>query len=141
MDRKINNLINKKIQNNKPFIKSIHFNNTYKNDNSLRTTINIDLDPNDFGPSSSLHELNSKWFINLTNKQIPNDVQLLLQLGDRFNLPLTNKKDTVFEVIKCLENCFEKIKKPERLSCRNEAVKTIDNIDSLTKLKITDVYC
>jgi len=56
--------------------------------------------------------IHDKWFVNLSNETIPDDVILLLQLGKRFNL-LTVIKDnekTVIEFIKSIEkNLFKEV--------------------------------
>jgi len=73
--------------------------------------------------------------LNLIGKPIPKKVHILLQLGEHFNLPLTDKKTAVFDFIKSLENSFEKLKKLKKVECitfRNETVRILDNIDTLT---------
>jgi len=39
-----------------------------------------------------LEHTNSKWFINLSNTTIPQEVSTLLQFGDRFCLPMQSNK-------------------------------------------------
>lgn len=47
---------------------------------------------------------NNKWFINLTNIDIPPDVSSLLQLGQNFSLSTTlNKNTAIHEMIKDIE--------------------------------------
>jgi len=70
--------------------------------NSLPEVI---IPPNKFNLHSPLNELHDKWLVNLSGKTIPLEVQLLLQLGDRFDLPLLKKdnKKMIVEFIKCIE--------------------------------------
>ena len=50
--------------------------------------------------------LQDNWFVNLSNIDIPLEVQYLLQLGEKFNLPINqdNKKKVLVEFIKHIEN-------------------------------------
>jgi len=79
---------------------------------------------------SFIHDKHEKWFINLTGTHIPIEVQLLLQLGERFNLPITNRKNITFEFIKCLENNLKKLNKANRISSRNRAVSIINKFNN-----------
>jgi len=59
-----------------------------------------------------LKEVHDNWFVNLSNKTIPEEVKLLLQLGEKFSLPIVEKdKDrTIVEFIKCIEkNIFKEV--------------------------------
>jgi len=48
--------------------------------------------------------------INLSNIQIPNDVQLLLQLGHQFNLSITDKKTEKEKItIEVLKNMLKNL--------------------------------
>jgi len=54
-----------------------------------------------------LSNINNRWFINLTKKNIPEPTIKLLQLGDKFNLFMSlNKKFAIHEFIKDLEGKF-----------------------------------
>lgn len=55
-------------------------------------------------------EFKDKWFVNLSNSNIPIDVQRLLQLGEGFSLPATNAQTTTINFIKYVENSISKIK-------------------------------
>lgn len=62
--------------------------------------------PNHFqkNPFDPLNHTNNKWFINLTDMTIPTYVSNLLQLGNKFSLPIVNnKKLAIHEFIKDLE--------------------------------------
>ena len=54
-------------------------------------------------PLDTLHD---NWFINLSGIDIPLEVQYLLQLGEKFGLPIDkyNKDSTLIEFIKHIEN-------------------------------------
>lgn len=45
-----------------------------------------------------------KWFINLTNVDIPNDICWLLSLGPKFSLPIQQKEFPIFKFIADIEN-------------------------------------
>jgi len=74
----------------------------------------------------------------LTGKVIPHEVQLLMQLGDRFNMPITNHQNTIFEYIKCLENGIEKLRKTDRTNIRNKSVKVLENLERSIKIDNID---
>jgi len=118
---KINLLVSKNNRSLNTSIQPILFKNQIKN-------ININIHPNIFENPSSLNNLKNDWFINLSGKFIPTEVQLLLQLGDRFNLPVTRFESTIFEYIKCFENEIEKIEKVERTKIRNKVVKFLEKL-------------
>jgi len=64
-----------------------------------------------------LLEPREKWFVNISNTVIPNDVIGLLQLGEGFCLPPDNKMNLLIEYIKHIENSFMRLK--QRHSCIN----------------------
>lgn len=67
---------------------------------------NVNIDPINFTHKSNypLEVTNKKWFVNLTNIDIPSKVYSLLQLGDNFILPIDlNKKTTIYQFIKDIE--------------------------------------
>lgn len=88
----------------------------------------VDISPHNFNEPSKLDTLKDGWFLNLSNSVVPKKVQLLLQLGDRFNLPLIDKKSTAFEFLKCVEKNIEKKNIEIRSSVRGEATKIIRNM-------------
>lgn len=89
---------------------------------------NITITPDNFGLQSHLDTVNEKWFVNLSGVIIPKEVQFLLQLGDRFNLPLMNKKTTAFEFIKCIEQNIIKCDEELKYSIRNDASHIINRM-------------
>lgn len=67
----------------------------------------IKISPVDFCDTSPLDTpLHERWFVNLSNTDITKDVQILLQLGERFGLPIdkNNFERTLIEFIKHIEN-------------------------------------
>ena len=76
------------------------------NDKSLQEKIHISAEL--FGDAAPLDFLNNKWFLNLSNIDIPIEVQYLLQLGEGFGLPITkhNIDRTLIEFIKNIENNY-----------------------------------
>lgn len=86
-------------------------------------------DPPPLPPASPLEPRN-KWFINLSNKNIPTEVQGLLQLGEGFCLPtITDNSKAISEFIKHIENNLLKIQE------RDSQLKTDIRNRSLTILK------
>jgi len=68
------------------------------NNGSIKTLIH----PTEFAarPNFQINNINNRWFINLTKHNIPEPIALL-QLGQKFNLPMNlNKKVAVHEFIK-----------------------------------------
>jgi len=64
--------------------------------------------------------MNNKWFINLSNSYIPTQVTNLVQLGDRFSLPLNhNKKLAVHEIIKDVESNIKSFHIENQIRIRN----------------------
>jgi len=67
---------------------------------------NVKLRPSSFinsQPPSSISSIRDKWFTNLSSKPISNNVQCLIQLGDNFSLPISNKNKLTKEIIKSVE--------------------------------------
>lgn len=61
----------------------------------------IILDPSNFKiPITFVFDKQDKWFVNLSNSIIPEEVQSLLQLGENFCLPNINKQKTTIDLIK-----------------------------------------
>lgn len=67
-------------------------------------------------------QINNKWFINLSSTIIPNEVQSLLQLGDNFNLPITNNEKLTIEFIKNIESNLIKLPSTTQVAIRNRSV-------------------
>jgi len=53
-----------------------------------------------YNTKNLLEYTNKKWFINLSITVIPQDVYTLLQFGDKFCLPILNKKTAIHEFIR-----------------------------------------
>jgi len=67
------------------------------------TIFKTNIDPLQFFDATAdpLNTINDKWFINLSNSPIPSEVTKLLQLGNKFSLPIvSNKKIAIHETIK-----------------------------------------
>jgi len=73
-------------------------------------TFTIELDPVNykFEPKLLL-EPREKWFVNISNAFIPDNVIGLLQLGEGFALPPTDSKKLITEYIKHIENNLSKL--------------------------------
>lgn len=65
----------------------------------------IYISPYNFNQDSFFNTLHEKWLINLSDVTIPHNVQVLLQLGERFGLPMTHrqKERTIIDFIKHIE--------------------------------------
>jgi len=80
---------------------------------NLQNNYNIKINPVSFGPHSNINKINNDWFVNISNQPIPKNVQLLVQLGDRFNLPVFNKdkRSAAVDIIKNVESSLFNVKK------------------------------
>lgn len=77
-------------------------------------------------PTSSI---NNKWFVNLSNTNIPLEVSKLLQLGGKFSLPdSTNKKLTIHKCIKDLENNIRRFNVLNPIAMRNSIIPELRRI-------------
>lgn len=81
--------------------------------------------------------VNNKWITNLSNILIPIEAQLLLQLGDRFNLPNNNFKLTTYDFIKCLENNTSRLTIETNNSILNNSIPIIQKLNA-TQHNIND---
>jgi len=119
INKKVEWMISKRNDKTKKDIKPIKY---YTNNKQSELTISLNkvtnssneiiVTPNDFILEKQLNEEHNNWFVNLSKKMIPNEVRLLLQLGEKFGLPLVdkNKEKTVVEFIKCIEkNIFKEV--------------------------------
>ena len=81
-----------------------------------------------FGDAAPLDVLNDKWFLNLSDVDIPLEVQCLLQLGEGFGLPINkhNLDRTLIEFIKNIENNIIGRQKNLINFVRNNSVLIID---------------
>jgi len=81
---------------------------------------------NKFQSKLNLNMIHKDWIVNLSNIQLPNDVQLLLQLGHRFNLPINDKKtekeEVTIEFIKHIEKNIFNFNDAISNSIRNDAI-------------------
>jgi len=118
--------------------------------------INIVVDPHKFNeknPIELLERVNKKWFINLSNSKIPREVCSLLQYGDRFCLPILNKKLAIHEFIKDIESNMYLHTNNNKIMIRNTAIpqlhKFLHNAPSINMLdmklihmkKATEEFC
>jgi len=88
------------------------------------STLNINIHPSDFpfNNKDSLSRNNHKWFMNLSNTEIPPQVSHLLQHGERFSLPISsNKKTIIHEFIKDIEGNTNRINVHNQTKIRNIA--------------------
>jgi len=85
---------------------------SFNNNNNGKTINEINISPDNFRLSSPLNTIHDKWFVNLSKKPIPEDVRMLLQLGEKFGLPSTkkNQEKIIVDFMKCIEkNLFKEV--------------------------------
>jgi len=128
MDKKIKYLRNKNIKDSITNMKNIEYFYYNKGDNKkqflsspplmpnsdkqVSDLIEVKLDPKNFpklNNKSPLNTINNKWFINLSNCNIPYEVQCLLQLGQNFSLPALNMNNNIIQLTKNIENNIIKL--------------------------------
>jgi len=156
-NEKINKI--KRIQYSYHTTRNRYSQNTYSDSSSkiqrVTNNINIDIDPKKFNidEMSLLKHTKNKWFINLSNTTIPQEVSTLLQFGERFCLPLSNKKLAIHEFIKDIECNMTAHKIHNQVLIRNTAIpqfhkflkntppKNIINENLLHLQHITQQFC
>jgi len=84
---------------------------------------------------SPLESINKKWFVNLTQSNIPHDVQCLLQLGPNFSLPLHNTNNNTIQLIKNIENNIIKLHTDTQNAIRNKTIPLIHNLSTVLHKK------
>jgi len=94
--------------------------------NSEVPKIVINIEPENFIDSTVdlLNHTNNKWFINLSNKLISQQVSNLLQLGGNFGLPIDKftKKKAIHEFIKDVEIQNRHIPETDKSKIRNTII-------------------
>jgi len=86
--------------------------------------LNISIQPSDFSLNNqnSLNNNNQKWFINLSNIDIPPKVSCLLQHEEKFSLPFSSDKKTIIhEFIKDIEGNANRVNTHKQIKIRNIA--------------------
>jgi len=99
---------------------------------------NVKLHPSYFINSQlppSISSIREKWFTNLSSKPIPNNVQFLIQLGDNFSLPTSNKEKITKEIIKSVECNIKKFPKTMHNNIRNRSISIINKLTSFSPHK------
>jgi len=120
INKKIDWLIVKRNEKIRKDIKPIKYYYTDMNRNELRISLDngannkneINVSPDGFKLNTLLNQSHKNWFVNLSNKTIPDEVTLLLQLGEKFSLPIlkNDKEKTSVEFIKSIErNVFKEV--------------------------------
>jgi len=99
--------------------------------NSQPLEIKISPEFLDHKHNSSLTTIRNKWFVNLSNTNIPHDVQCLLQLGENFSMPTNRKENVVIEFIKSIECNTNKFNIDTQLNIRNRAIPLISSLPYL----------
>ncbi|XP_039303911.1 uncharacterized protein LOC120357488 [Solenopsis invicta] len=98
---------------------------------SVNETIHkIHVSPSEFNSDIPLDTLHNDWFTNLSNNDIPRAVQYLLQLGDRFGLPLLDgdRGRTLLEFIKHIEHNISQYRENIHAAIRNRSVSILETL-------------
>jgi len=107
-----------------------------------KDVIEIKLDPQKYSKNIEicpLDSVNDKWFINLSHRNIPFEVQCLLQLGQNFSLPANNKNENIIQLIKNIENNIIKLHSDTQKEIRNRSIPIMHNfMSSSSCLDIND---
>jgi len=138
-DRKISWMTKKKDSVIIDNIKNINYQAVYDNNKNTTTFFsdeievsndsmvkyNINICPKKFEKELNREaiQINKKWFINLSDHNIPLDVTKLLQLGEGFSFPFfKNKNESVIEFIKDFEGIGFRNNNSQKLKIRNTVV-------------------
>jgi len=149
VNKKVEWLIAKRNDNIKKDIKPIKYYYTENNRNEFRFSRNndanssnvINVAPDSFELNKSLNKVHNNWFVNLSKKTIPDEVKLLLQLGEEFSLPIVekDKEKTIVEFIKCIEKNIHKEVDSIGSQIRNQSIRLsrefLKNQTNLTIMK------
>jgi len=112
---------------NYKIINTFHINPVLTNN---KTLTNIKIEPSQFFQDLSvpLNNTNTRWFRNLSDIHIPEEVFKLLQFGDKFSLSvLYNKKLAIHEVIKDVESNIKKSCLENQTRIRNMIIPQFHN--------------
>lgn len=71
--------------------------------------------------------INNKWIMNLSNVNIPREVQHILSLGDKFNLPYGNNEFPMKDLIIDVEYILDKFDDDIKILIRNNCINIITN--------------
>lgn len=125
------------IENNRTQETSTHIHNKYlvsHNPTSREVTdaIEVHIDLINFEQNLNFHilDVHNKWFINLSEVEIPDTCIALLQLGNGFCLPPTNIECTTYEFIKNIENNIHYMEHTNKQTIRYNAAQIIDNFST-----------
>lgn len=81
-------------------------------------------------------DVDSRWFLNLTNVNFPPNVQYLLSLGEKYNLPYSNKLFPLKQIIVDVEYIIDQIEDEDlKVETRNKAINVITNYINTQKGK------
>jgi len=106
----------------------------FNNNNNGNITNEINISPENFRLCSPLNVIHDKWFVNLSKKPIPEEVRMLLQLGEKFGLPCTGKDQgkIIVEFMKCMEKNLFKEGDVISSAVRNQSIPIIKRMFNKT---------
>lgn len=79
--------------------------------------------------------VNNKWILNLSSMEVPREVQYLLSLGDKFNLPYNKKEHPIQDLIIDLECIVNTLEDNTQVELRNKCINIITNYLNSNKNK------
>jgi len=145
----MNWLLTKKIESDLKRVKNIHYtweccegvpssykhysfalpsNDRQKFNQDPRTVCIKPLEYKDYKPTSSITSLRTKWFLTLSGKFIPTNVQQLIQLGENFSLPIHESNKVKLDFAKNIEVNIKKLPNSTHEYIRNKSIPIIKNL-------------
>jgi hypothetical protein len=81
-----------------------------------------------------------KWLVNLTNVQIPREVQNILKLGGKYSASVSNKKIPMEDLISSIESTIYRFEDPTKMEIRNKVAIILTNFkNSPNKLNFSEI--
>lgn len=141
---KIKGILHENIYNNFIYTQRLKYNKIYKKRKithikKLKTLLQrqrVTVDDN-------FERIHSRWCINLTNIDLPENVKEILSLGWKFNLPITMKSFTTLDLVVDFEYCIHESIKDDFIShfVRNKFLHLVyQHIDKLKYSNISNNY-
>jgi len=85
--------------------------------------------------SAPFETCNEKWFMNLSQHNIPDKVKRLLQFGHNFSLPMTNPDNSIIQLIKNIENNIIKLNDDTQNTIRNWSIPLLHKLKNSSHIR------
>jgi hypothetical protein len=86
------------------------------------------------------HPNTDKWLVNLTNISVPDEVQEVLKLGEKYSIPIPNQKIPMEDLISSIESSIYSLDDPIKIEIRNKVTNILTNFkNSPDKLTCSEV--